>query len=156
MPTHFGEGQYVTAPWHPTSEALTVAVWVNWESGPGPLVKTADGAWGFPYENEVDGRCAYRLGDEPRVLALSVSELRGRWAFFALSVSGDEATLWIDEGPFDTWPNPVTRPQAADLVLMEDAIGSAAHFAVFEDAKPQDKLRELWEVGTNDPDLLAG
>jgi hypothetical protein len=152
-PMRFDESGSVRASWHPTVEALTIMVWVEWERGPGPLVKTADGAWAFPYDE--DGRCAYRLGDEPRILTLPVSELRGRWTFFALAVGGQEATLWIDEAPADVWPKPLTRPQSTDLVLMEDAVGSAAHFTVVESRLPNDRLRHLYTVGSNDPNLLT-
>lgn len=153
MPTFFDAGEFVTTPYHPTTGAVTITVWVLWESGPGPLVKTADEAWRFLFES--DGRCAYSLGDEVREIPLAVDEVRGRWAFFALAVEGDDAAVWIDEAPVDQWPNALVRPQQAGLVLMEDAVGSAVHFAVFQRRLSDDELRGLWTVGVDDPDLLA-
>lgn len=154
MPTYFPEDGYVTVDWHPTSPALTISVWVKWESGTGPLVKTADGAWKFWFDS--DGRCAYSLGDETRALTLPVDEVRGRWAFFALAVDGDDAVLWLDEGPVDRWPKALVRPQATDLVLMADAVGAASYFAVHGRRLTDDQLWNLWNVGSRDPEVGGG
>jgi hypothetical protein len=152
MPRLFDAGQYVTTPWHPPGDDLTITVWANWQSGAGPLVKTEDEAWAFPYDH--DGACAFRVGAEGQVTSMPVSDVRDRWAFYALAVGAEGAALWIDDGQVDVWNSAPAKPQKADLVLMQDAIGLAAHFAVFERRLSDDDLRRHWETGRDDPDLL--
>ena len=153
MPHFFGPDEYLTTPMHIDGPAVTMLIWVKWESGMGPLVKTADEAWAFPYDH--DGSCAFRAGGEGQVTSMPVSEVRGRWVFYALAADDQGAVLWIDDGPADVWNGSPPKQQEADLIAMQDAVGHAADFAVFDKRLSNERLGELWTAGKNDPDLLA-
>jgi Concanavalin A-like lectin/glucanases superfamily len=151
VPTFFDEGQSVTAPWHPKGDDVTMMIWVQWQKGAGPLVKTQDGAWAFPYDH--DGFLAFKVGGEGQVTSKPVSDVRDRWAFYALVVDSSRAVLWIDGEAVDTLNATPAKPQEANLSVMEDAIGNAAHFAVWERPVSEDELRKIWLAGKNDPEL---
>jgi Concanavalin A-like lectin/glucanases superfamily len=152
MPQFFDEGQFVKGPWHPSGEDVTLTIWVDWQRGDGPLVKTEDGGWAFPYDH--DGSLAFRVGGEGQVTVNPTADVLGCWAFYALAVEGLDATLWIDGNPIQTLNAASGKPQEANLVVMEDAIGHAAHFAVWERRLSDDELREQWEAGNADPNFL--
>jgi hypothetical protein len=142
---YFNEDQFIESDWYPPGNEVTIIFWANWVVGDGPLVKTADENFGFPIDRE--GTCGYRIGGEQRDAELETSALRDRWAFYALAMDSDEAMLWLDGGAVNTW-NP--RPSAnltGNLILMQDATGFAAHFAVFEHRLSRDELGGLWSAG---------
>jgi hypothetical protein len=146
--TYYGPDESVTGEWHPNGQDLTLLIWASWESGPGPLIR-AGSEWGFPYDH--DGAVSYRVGGAQRVTEIDIDDLRNRWTFFALLTQRNEATLWINEGPADVWQTEVAPP-SGDLAVMEGAVGSAAHFAVYERRLSESDLRKVWDVGSS----LAG
>ncbi len=151
MPRHLGPDEWLTTPMHIEGDEVTMSVWANWEDGPGPLIKTADDAWAFPYDH--DGSCAFRAGGEGQVTSMPVSAVKGRWAYYALAADEHGATLWIDDRPVETWNSSPTSPQTANLLLMKDAVGTAAYFAVFERRLRDDELHEHWSAGIADPEI---
>jgi hypothetical protein len=142
--THFGPGQSVSAPFHPTGLELTILVSVRWKDGTGPLVKTADGAWSFV--QDFNNRCAYSVGGQQRLTHVSAPNLRGRWAFYVLATDANGVVLRINSAAVDEWKPKDIKPPQADLVLMQDAVGDARDFAVYERRLPDEDLTALWEA----------
>ena len=142
--THFGPGQAVGAPFHPSSSALTILISVRWKAGTGPLIKTADGAWGFVLD--VDDRCAYTVGGQRRLTQVSAPNLRGRWAFYVLATDAQGVLLWTNSAEVDRWQPHSIKPPEADLVVMQDAVGDARDFAVYERRLSDEDLGSLWEA----------